>query len=804
VVVAVVVALLSASAATAAVGGAADPTPGSGAPTAAGTGGGIAVPAEVAAAVASGPATVTVSFDPSAGQQALRPASVPGATATARAQAIAAAASSFARSKRDTLDRVGRGIRTTRDFRHLPVQVVQVDDEDALRALAADPHVVGLSLPRTYHLDATPNLELIHQPDAVAHGHTGAGVTVAVLDSGLDLHHSGVGTLFGDSTAGVGSTSCRVKVLSDVEGTGDHDTSEFHGTNVAGVVATVAPAAKLDVYGVFRNTTQGLTAADTDIDAAIDAVLANAGDHNTRAVNMSLASTDAWHTSACSNPSSTPLVNAFTSLVQAGIVPVVAAGNDAYTKPLIGQPQFHPGVSEPACIPGALSVGAVYPQTLSGMNAQYSDCTDSNPVQKQIACFSQTGSLLGVLAPGVEIAAAGVTLTGTSQATPHVAGAVAAILDAKPSASEAELVTAIKGAGPLINDLRPNPDVQRRLLDIDGAAALLAGNGTTTTTASTTTTRATTTTTTRATTTTTTAPPTTPATIHRVNGADRIGTSIAASQSSFPSAHSAQAVVLASSQAFPDGLAGTPLAVKLQAPLLLTDPASVRDDLLTEIQRVLPAGGSIEVLGGTTAIADPVVSALQGAGFQVQRLFGPDRYATATAIADRIGGAQVALLATGLNFPDGLAAGVAAAHAGGVVLFTQGSTQAGATQSWLQAHSGVPVVTVGGPAASAFAGGTHLSGADRYETSVDVAEHFFADPSIAGLASGTVFPDALSGGAHIAELGGPMLLTAPSSLPSTVGTWFRDHADSVTVVEIYGGTTAVAEAVATQVRTATS
>jgi len=281
---AALVALLTATAARAAVGGPDDP---SGTPPA-GTGGGIAVPADVAQAVASGPTTVTVSFDPSAGAQQLRAASAPGASRSTRAQAIEAASASYGQSKRAALDRAGPGVRTERDFRHLPVQVVRVDSEDALRRLAGDPHVVGIALPKTYRLVATPNLELINQPEAVADGHTGAGVTVAVLDSGVDLDPNDVGGTFGDCSAGAGSAACRVKVSSDVEGTGD-TSPDSHGTNVAGIVATVAPEAKLDVYGVFRDTPDGYTALDDDINGAIDSVLANAAAHNTRAVNLSLA-----------------------------------------------------------------------------------------------------------------------------------------------------------------------------------------------------------------------------------------------------------------------------------------------------------------------------------------------------------------------------------------------------------------------------------------------------------------------------------------------------------------------------------
>jgi putative cell wall-binding protein len=800
-IVALLAALLTASGAAAAVGssGGTSTAP----PT--GTGGGIAVPDPVDRAVAKGPTDVLVSFDPSAGVQQLRSATAHGPSASARSTGISAASASYAQSKRDALQRAGDGVEARKDYDHLPLQLVRVDDQGALQRLASDPHVVGLSLPQTYRLVASANLEMIHQPAAVAAGHTGAGVTVAVLDSGIDLAgHNGSG-IFGSCSGGAGAAACRVKVATNVQGTGDLDTQQFHGTNVAGVVATVAPAAKIDDYGVFRKDAQGdLTASDTDINGAINTVVGTAASHNVRAVNLSLAGTDKWHTTECKTNNS--FTSTFQSLAAAGIVPVVAAGNDAYTASILG-PSFHDGVSEPACTPNALSVGAVYHTGLG--QAQYQDCTDNNPQPKQIACFSQSGALLGVLAPGVQITAAGIQLTGTSQATPHVSAAIADIIDAKPDATEAQLFSAITGSGQTITD--PRNGVTKHLLDITAAATFLTNLGTTTTTStSTTSTTTTTTTPTTAPTTSpsstspTTQPSGTPADVVRVSGSDRIATAIVASQSSFPTTDSAGAVVLASSQAFPDGLAGTPLAVHLHAPLLLTDPGSVRNDVLAEIQRVLPNGGPIKVLGGSSAVSDDVVTALTSAGFQVGRIAGADRYATAAAIADQISSPQVVLLATGLNFPDGLTAGVAAAHGGGVVLFTQGTGQAAATQTWLNAHAGMPVVTVGGPAASAFTGGTHLSGADRYETSVKVAEHFFSGPHVAGLASGTVFPDALSGGAHLGPLGGPMLLTQPGSLPSTVGSWFSANGGSLTRVDIYGGPSAVAENVANQVRTATT
>jgi SpoIID/LytB domain protein len=280
----------------------------------------------------------------------------------------------------------------------------------------------------------------------------------------------------------------------------------------------------------------------------------------------------------------------------------------------------------------------------------------------------------------------------------------------------------------------------------------------------------------------------------RIGGADRIATALLTSQSTFPAADSASAVVLASSENFPDGLAGTPLAQEKHAPLLLTGHAALRDDVLTEIRRVAPDGATVYALGGTAALGDPVANAITAAGFKVQRLAGDTRYATAAAIADAITGRDRALLTTGLNFPDALAAGVAAAKIHGVVLFTADGTMPPETQAWLSGHQ-LPVTVVGGPAANAMPSAEKVAGADRYETAVKLAQQYFGRPTVAGLASGTNFPDALSGGAHVAAKGGPILLTPPNALPATLTTWFGDAGSGLEHLEVYGGEGAISAAV---------
>ena len=174
----------------------------------------------------------------------------------------------------------------------------------------------------------------------------------------------------------------------------------------------------------------------------------------------------------------------------------------------------------------------------------------------------------------------------------------------------------------------------------------------------------------------------------RLAGADRVGTAIAVSQAAFPDAHSAGAVVLARADNYPDALVGTPLAAAKNAPLLFASGASVSADTVTEIERVLPAGGTVYLLGGTTAIPASVATQISALGFVPVRYSGADRYGTALAVADALHDPSTVLLATGTNFPDALSAGSAAAHVGGVVLLTDGATMPAAVLQYLSAHAG--------------------------------------------------------------------------------------------------------------------
>ncbi len=262
----------------------------------------------------------------------------------------------------------------------------------------------------------------------------------------------------------------------------------------------------------------------------------------------------------------------------------------------------------------------------------------------------------------------------------------------------------------------------------------------------------------------------------------------------YPTDGSAGAVVLARADNYPDALVGTALAAAKNAPLLFVQGGSLTPETQAGIVRVLPAHGTVYLLGGTTAIPDSVATSLTSLGFTVMRYAGTDRYDTALKVAAALGSPSTVFLATGINFPDALSAGPAAANAHGVVLLTDGSTLPAAVKAYLTAHPGT-VYAVGGPAVAADPAATPLQGADRYATAAAVAAAIFSAPTSVGLASGETFPDALSGGAYQAHAGGPILLTAAASLPGATSSYLTGAKSTITSADIFGGTTALSASV---------
>ena len=276
---------------------------------------------------------------------------------------------------------------------------------------------------------------------------------------------------------------------------------------------------------------------------------------------------------------------------------------------------------------------------------------------------------------------------------------------------------------------------------------------------------------------------------------DRISTAIAISQDSFADG-AASAAVLARSDAFPDALAGTPLAIKTSAPLLLTPSTGLDERTRLEIQRAVPRGRPVYLLGGEGALSATVANAVGAAGYPVTRFAGTTRAGTAVDICNRgMGAPNKVLQADGTGFADALGAGAAAARIGGCVLLTNGRSQAPETAAYRPASGAMEKWAIGGAAAAADPQATPIVGADRFDTAVRVATTFHPEAAVVGVASGTNYPDGLGGGAHAARKGGALVLALPDDVPAATRTYLRDRSSTINRGWLYGGTSALSERV---------
>ena len=288
----------------------------------------------------------------------------------------------------------------------------------------------------------------------------------------------------------------------------------------------------------------------------------------------------------------------------------------------------------------------------------------------------------------------------------------------------------------------------------------------------------------------------------RYAGINRYATAAAASAATF--APGAPVAYIATGASFPDALAGGPAGGHRGGPVLLTTRTSLPVDTETELQRLKPA--EIVILGGTAAVSDAVRTELAALAPTVTRVSGTDRYSTAAAVSAGTFGTAVpvAYIATGANFPDALAGGPAGGFRGGPLLLTGSAALPSPTLTELDRLSPASIVVLGGTNAISpevesvlhdYAPSVvRVAGDDRFATAAETSRRTFSPGvPVVFVATGTNFPDALSGGPMGGDLGGPVLITRPDTLPAVTADELTRLAPGKVVV--LGGTAAVSEAV---------
>jgi putative cell wall-binding protein len=166
------------------------------------------------------------------------------------------------------------------------------------------------------------------------------------------------------------------------------------------------------------------------------------------------------------------------------------------------------------------------------------------------------------------------------------------------------------------------------------------------------------------------------------------------------------------------------------------------------------------------------------------RIAGSDRYGTAAAVsrAHYAAGVPVAYLTTGETYPDALAGGPAAGRQGGPILLTQRTRLPSETRTELARLHPDRIVVLGGTGVVSdgvvrslddYTSGSveRLAGVNRYATAAAISRDVFAPgASTAFVATGEGFADALAAGPAAIKMHAPLLLTRGSSLPSETAT----------------------------------
>ncbi|MFD5229136.1 S8 family serine peptidase [Streptomyces qaidamensis] len=316
---------------------------------------------------------------------------------------------------------------------------VEASESEAKR-LAADPAVTSVVQNRTFSITGTQpsppswGLDRIDQkslplnssytyPDSA-----GEGVTAYVIDTGVRITHGDFG---GRASYGYDA----------VDNDNTAQDGHGHGTHVAGTVAGsaygVAKKAKVVGVRVLNNSGQGTTA---QVVAGIDWVARNAV--KPAVANMSLG-----------GPGDTAIDTAVRNAITSGVTFVVAAGNES----------TNASTRSPARVTEAVTVGAT---TSSDAKASYSNY----------------GTVLDLFAPGSSITSAWSTsdsatntISGTSMASPHVAGAAALHLAANPTATPAQVSAALTSAATTGVVTSPGTGSPNRLLYVGGGTTTPPG-----------------------------------------------------------------------------------------------------------------------------------------------------------------------------------------------------------------------------------------------------------------------------------------------------------------------------------------
>jgi subtilisin family serine protease len=359
-----------------------------------------------------------------------------------------------------------------------------------LEHLASHPDVQAINAESWKKVQRVEGRGLMNVAPVNALGARGAGITVAVIDDGVDYPHKELGnTAIGSFPNSVVIGGRDFNIAEGNPFAGDpspfpRNSDNSHGTSVAGIIAGrggdgrggtgVAPEAR--IVGLrIKNDTTGELPTSFEI-AALNWVVANRTlmSPPIKIVNMSIGGPPYVVNGCETHPQiDTEERDAVNRVHNAGVAVVASSGNEAKI-----------GMGTPACFNNVISIGAVYDANIGP--AGFENCNDSSTAADKVTCYSNIDNKTTLYAPSHDAysPAAGSAspydeaFGGTSAASPYAAGALAVLMGKFPGRTTAQYVQTLRDTGRLITYTQPGVSITIPRVNLQAAYQALEGTGT--------------------------------------------------------------------------------------------------------------------------------------------------------------------------------------------------------------------------------------------------------------------------------------------------------------------------------------
>ncbi|WP_027709699.1 S8 family peptidase [Zooshikella ganghwensis] len=343
----------------------------------------------------------------------------------------------------------------------------------------------------------------VYAPDAAkpAKDYTGKGITVAVIDSGVNTNHPQIKgkivkeyCFLSPDTSALTATQLKIKLSkfgkdyggcpngkNFDESIGASEDENGHGSNVTGIIAAQPSTTKdavprgsapgVNIVSMKVTNAKGRSQTQ-DIVSALRKLATDPALNDVKVINLSITNPGNIPED-CDNMSKGDYQGLINQLVSQGKTFVAGSGNNGYST----------GEGFPSCLSSTISVAAHSATTIPGKSSDFYNnykCVhpNLNVTADEITCFSNVGPSTDIVAPGVNVNSiykkngsivnTSAKMTGTSQATPAVSACVARMLEKDPTLTPAAIKNYLQNSGKYIT--KPNDkDFYIPKMDCDAA-----------------------------------------------------------------------------------------------------------------------------------------------------------------------------------------------------------------------------------------------------------------------------------------------------------------------------------------------